>query len=60
MSFFGSEQKRGLHPTQAPGFGTVLDPFASISQNRDDEDEAYASAPNLPHARADALVKYRF
>lgn len=44
MSFFGFEQKRGHHPAQAPGFGAAPDPFASIAQNRDDEDEAYGAA----------------
>ncbi|KAL9045417.1 MAG: hypothetical protein Q9214_001535 [Letrouitia sp. 1 TL-2023] len=46
MSFFGlnaaHSNDRG-HPTQAPGFTSAPDPFASLSQNRgpeDDEDEA--------------------
>ena len=50
MSFFGFDTtlpRDGGHPTKAPGFGTVPDPFASISQGRaledDDEDDAYVS-----------------
>lgn len=46
MSFFGFEttlpQDRG-HPVDAPGFTAVSDPFASLSNNRpedDDEDDA--------------------
>ncbi|KAL9612300.1 MAG: hypothetical protein Q9167_003079 [Letrouitia subvulpina] len=46
MSFFGLNAAHSTdrgHPTQAPGFTSAPDPFASLSQNRgleDDEDEA--------------------
>lgn len=46
MSFFGFETtlpRDGGHPVNAPGFTAVSDPFASISNNRpeeDDEDDA--------------------
>lgn len=46
MSFFGFHTalpRDGGHPTQAPGFGTAPDPFASFAQARslkDDDDEA--------------------
>ena len=47
MSFFGFDphgpQNRG-HPTQAPGFGSAPDPFASISQGQglgQEDDDAY-------------------
>ena len=44
MSFFGFDSSRG-HPANGPGFGTVPDAFASISQHREtgqvDDDEGY-------------------
>ena len=52
MSFFGFDprnpQDRG-HPTQAPGFGSAPDPFASISQNSGlgQEDDAYVGCMQL-------------
>lgn len=46
MAFFGFEQRSQGHPSQAPGFGAAPDPFASISQNRDEEDDAYACNPD--------------
>ncbi|KAL9103138.1 MAG: hypothetical protein Q9163_001782 [Psora crenata] len=39
MSLLGSNLGSGSHPSQAPGFGTVSDPFASISHNRADDDD---------------------
>ena len=42
MSFFGFEPtvpKDGGHPPRAPGFGTAPDPFASIAQQRDMDDD---------------------
>lgn len=42
MSFFGFDPtvpRGGGHPNKAPGFGTAPDPFASISQHRELEDE---------------------
>jgi DNA topoisomerase 2-associated protein PAT1 len=48
MSFFGFDAtlpRDGGHPTKAPGFGTAPDPFASISRDREveenDDDDAY-------------------
>jgi DNA topoisomerase 2-associated protein PAT1 len=42
MSFFGFDatipQDRG-HPTDAPGFGQVPDPFAGISRGVEDDDD---------------------
>jgi len=54
MSFFGFQQQGRGHPTQAPGFGTAPDPFASISQNRHDEGDAYAIA--FPNAMNELIV----
>lgn len=49
MAFFGFDatlpRDRG-HPTNAPGFGQVQDPFASLSRGRaleDDDDDGYAN-----------------
>ncbi|KAL8815623.1 MAG: hypothetical protein Q9223_005251 [Gallowayella weberi] len=48
MSFFGFETtlpRNGGHPTNAPGFTAVSDPFASFSKNppvEEDEDDAYS------------------
>ncbi|KAL9627042.1 MAG: hypothetical protein Q9164_007724, partial [Protoblastenia rupestris] len=39
MSFLSSHHESQGHPSQAPGFGTALDPFGSISQNRADDDD---------------------
>ena len=53
MSFFGFDprgpQARG-HPTQAPGFSSGPDPFASISQNQalgQEEEDAYVDSLTL-------------
>ena len=45
MSFFGFDPtipRSGGHSSKAPGFGAPPDPFASISQHRDldDDDDA--------------------
>lgn len=45
MSFFGFDPTipgNSEHPSRAPGFGTAPDPFASISEHRDldDDDDA--------------------
>lgn len=53
MSFFGFDatlpRDRG-HPTGAPGFTAVSNPFASFKENRqsgDDEDDGYVLATSF-------------
>lgn len=53
MSFFGFDTSRPRDPghhTQAPGFGTAHDPFASLPHGsgvEDDDDEGYVSSCHI-------------